>query len=85
MSEWQPGREPGLTELCPICVFLLESEEANPPTKPGKRSMVTVYLPEHLITTLDRVYLQRRMQDRKAQKSHIVAEALHAYFEHLDV
>ena len=66
-------------------IFLLESEEANPPTKPDKRSMVTVYLPEDLITTLDRVYLQRRMKDRKAQKSHIVAEALHAYFEHLDV
>ena len=66
-------------------IFLLESEEANPPTKPDKRSMVTVYLPEHLITALDRLYLQRRMTDRKAQKSHIVAEALQAYFKHLDV
>jgi hypothetical protein len=66
-------------------IFLLESEEANPPTKPDKRSMVTVYLPENLITELDRVYLQRRMKDRKAQKSHIVAEALQAYFERLDV
>jgi hypothetical protein len=66
-------------------IFLLESEEANPPTKPDKRSMVTVYLPENLITELDRVYLQRRMKDRKAQKSHIVAEALKAYFERLDV
>jgi hypothetical protein len=66
-------------------IFLLESEEPNPPQTTDKRSMVTVYLPEELIHQLDQVYLQRRMKDRKAQKSHIVAEALTEYFKHFDV
>ena len=29
MSERQPRREPGLVDLCPICVFLLDSEEGQ--------------------------------------------------------
>jgi hypothetical protein len=62
-------------------IFLLESEEPNAPTRSDKRSMVTVYLPDELIHQLDQVYLKRRMQDRKAQKSHIVQEALERYFQ----
>jgi len=42
--------------------------------------MVTVYLPPALVERLDRVWLDRRMKDRKVQKSHIVAEALETYF-----
>lgn len=43
--------------------------------------MVTVYLPEALVDHLDRAWLERRLQDRKVQKSHLVAEALTAYLQ----
>jgi metal-responsive CopG/Arc/MetJ family transcriptional regulator len=43
--------------------------------------MVTVYLPPALVEQLDRAWLERRMHDRKIQKSHIVAEALEAYLQ----
>jgi metal-responsive CopG/Arc/MetJ family transcriptional regulator len=43
--------------------------------------MVTVYLPPALVEQLDRAWLERRMQDRKVQKSHIVAEALETYLQ----
>jgi hypothetical protein len=43
--------------------------------------MVTFYLPPALVETLDRVWLERRMKDKKVQKSHIVAEALETYLE----
>jgi hypothetical protein len=49
--------------------------------------MVTVYLPPALVEQLDRAWVERRMKDRKVQKSHIVAEALATYFqsEHANV
>ena len=46
-----------------------------------KRVMVTVYLPPALVERLDQAWLERRMKDRKVQKSHLVTEALEAYFQ----
>jgi hypothetical protein len=63
-------------------VFLVGSEPE--PVKDDKRSMVTIYLPDDLVHRLDQVYLQRRMKDRKVQKSHIVATALAEYFKTLE-
>lgn len=51
------------------------------PSESEKRIMVTVYLPPSLVGKLDRAWLERRMQDRKVQKSHIVAEALATYLQ----
>jgi len=67
-------------------VFLAQipSPDVAAPTAPSggeKRVMVTVYLPPALVEQLDRAWLERRMQDRKVQKSHIVAEALETYFQ----
>jgi len=66
-------------------VFLAQttlSDTAAPaaPPEAEKRVMVTVYLPPALVERLDRAWLDRRMKDRKVQKSHIVAEALETYF-----
>jgi hypothetical protein len=57
------------------------------PSEAEKRVMVTVYLPPVLVEQLDRAWVERRMKDRKVQKSHIVAEALATYFqsEHANV
>jgi hypothetical protein len=46
-----------------------------------KRVMVTVYLPPTLVDKLDRAWVERRRRDRKAQKSHLVAEALETYLK----
>jgi hypothetical protein len=67
-------------------VFLaqLPSSDVVVPTAPSggdKRVMVTVYLPPALVEQLDRAWLERRMHDRKVQKSHIVAEALETYLQ----
>ena len=67
-------------------VFLaqLPSPEVAAPTAPSggeKRVMVTVDLPPALVEQLDQAWLERRMQDRKVQKSHIVAEALETYLQ----
>lgn len=66
-------------------VFLAEREAAasEPPAPPPseKRVMATFYLPPALVDRLDRAWLERRMQDRKVQKSHLVAEALEAYLQ----
>jgi hypothetical protein len=62
-------------------IFLDAREPEPQPTAEKGRIMVTVYLPEHLVNTLDQVRCSRRMQDRKVQKSHIVAEALERYFQ----
>ena len=43
--------------------------------------MATFYLPPTLVDKLDRAWLTRRLKDRKAQKSHLVAEALEAYLK----
>ncbi len=55
--------------------------QLTPTGAAGKRVMATFYLPPALVDTLDRVWVERRMNDRKAQKSHIVAEALEAYLQ----
>ena len=62
----------------------LPSSDVVVPTVPSagdKRVMVTVYLPQALVEQLDRAWLERRMHDRKVQKSHIVAEALETYLQ----
>jgi hypothetical protein len=43
--------------------------------------MATFHLPPDLIETLDQAWLDRRRTDKKVQKSHIVQEALEAYFK----
>ena len=60
---------------------LSDSAATAVPSESEKRVMVTVYLPPALVEQLDRAWLERRMQDRKVQKSHIVAEALATYFQ----
>ena len=67
-------------------VFLVQlpSPDVAAPMAPSggdKRIMVTVYLPPALVEQLDRAWLERRMHDRKVQKSHIVAEALETYLQ----
>jgi hypothetical protein len=65
-------------------VFLAEREAeapSVPPASDDKRVMATFYLPPALVDRLDRAWLARRMQDRKVQKSHLVAEALDAYLQ----
>ena len=49
-----------------------------------ERVMVTIYLPATVAKRLDREWLARKMEDRKAQKSQVVSEALEAYFRTLD-
>lgn len=49
-----------------------------------ERVMVTIYLPPKVAKRLDREWLARKLDDRKAQKSHVVTEALEAYFQQLD-
>ena len=66
-------------------VFLADEPEAPQKVPAHKRTMVTFYLPPELVETLDRVWLERRMKDKKVQKSHIVAEALETYFEQRNV
>ena len=67
-------------------VFLAQTTPSDaaattaPPVE-EKRVMVTVYLPPALVERLDQAWLERRMKDRKVQKSHLVTEALEAYFQ----
>jgi hypothetical protein len=49
-----------------------------------ERVMVTIYLPPKVAKRLDAEWLDRKKEDRKAQKSHVVTEALEAYFQQLD-
>ena len=49
-----------------------------------ERVMVTIYLPPTVAKRLDREWLARKMEDRKAQKSQVVSDALEAYFRTLD-
>jgi hypothetical protein len=46
--------------------------------------MVTVYLPPRVAKRLDTEWLDLKKEDRKAQKSHVVTEALEVYFKQLD-
>jgi hypothetical protein len=58
-----------------------EASQTAPQAADEKRVMATFYLPPTLVDRLDRAWLTRRMQDRKVQKSHLVAEALDAYLQ----
>jgi hypothetical protein len=58
-----------------------EAQEARQQRTPEKREMVTFYLPPALVDKLDRAWIERRLKDRKVQKSHIVTEALEAYLK----
>jgi len=49
-----------------------------------ERVMVTIYLPPRVAKRLDAEWLDRKKEDRKAQKSHVVTEALETYFKSLD-
>jgi hypothetical protein len=48
------------------------------------RRMVTTYLPEPLVERLQEEWLKRVKADKKAQKAHIITEALERYFKDLD-
>ena len=60
-----------------------ESERAKEKEE-EERVMVTIYLPATVAKRLDREWLARKMEDRKAQKSQVVSDALAAYFRTLD-
>jgi len=57
--------------------------EASAPT-PQKRKSVMVQLPEDLVKWRDTIWRERLAVDDKAEKSHIVEEALRAYQTKLD-
>ncbi len=57
--------------------------EASAPT-PQKRKSVMVQLPEDLVKWRDTIWRERLAVDDKAEKSHIVEEALRAYRTKLD-
>ncbi len=57
--------------------------EASAPT-PQKRKGVMVQLPEDLVKWRDTIWRERLAVDDKAEKSHIVEEALRAYRTKLD-
>ncbi len=57
--------------------------EASAPT-PQKRKSVMVQLPEDLVKWRDTIWRERLAVDEKAEKSHIVEEALRAYRTKLD-
>lgn len=48
-----------------------------------RRINVSFYFSPALVEKLDRAWVHRRLQDRKIQKSQIVAEALEAYLKEL--
>jgi hypothetical protein len=60
-----------------------ENEQAKEKDE-EERVMVTVYLPPKVAKRLDAEWLDRKKVDRKTQKSHVVTEALEAYFKQLD-
>ncbi len=57
--------------------------EASAPT-PQKRKSVMVQLPEDLVKWRDKIWRERLAVNEKAEKSHIVEEALRAYQTKLD-
>ena len=61
-----------------------EPEQVKDKDAEEERVMVTVYLPPKIAKRLDTEWLDRKKEDRKAQKSHVVTEALEAFFKHLD-
>jgi len=68
-------------------VFFLAEKPENELAKEREeeeRVMVTIYLPPTVAKRLDREWLARKMEDRKAQKSQVVSDALEAYFRTLD-
>ena len=68
-------------------VFFLAEKPENEQVKEKEeeeRVMVTIYLPPAVAKRLDREWLARKMEDRKAQKSQVVSDALEAYFRTLD-
>ena len=60
------------------------SDERAKEKEEEERVMVTIYLPATVAKRLDREWLARKMEDRKAQKSQVVSDALAAYFRTLD-
>ena len=61
-----------------------DSELAKEKDTEEERVMVTIYLPPKVAKRLDAEWLDRKKEDRKTQKSHVVTEALEAYFNQLD-
>jgi len=59
-------------------------QPAAPETTPQKRKSVMVQLPEDLVKWRDTIWRERLAVDDKAEKSHIVEEALRAYQTKLD-
>ena len=74
-----PSKEATTTPFQPVAASPQIPAEAA--AKEQKRVMATFYLPPALVDKLDRAWLNRRLKDRKAQKSHLVAEALEAYLK----
>lgn len=48
---------------------------------PQRRVKATFWLPEELVQTLERAWLERRARDPKATKSQIAEEALRAFLQ----
>ena len=61
-----------------------ENELAKENEDEAERVIVTIYLPPKVAKRLDAEWLDRKKEDRKTQKSHVVTEALEAYFKQLD-
>jgi hypothetical protein len=61
-----------------------EPERVKDEDEGEERVMVTIYLPPKVAKRLDAEWLDRKKEDRKTQKSHVVTEALEAYFKQLD-
>jgi hypothetical protein len=61
-----------------------EPSRAPRPAAAAPRRMVTTYLPEPLVERLQEEWLKRVKTDKKAQKAHIITEALERYFKDLD-
>ena len=53
-----------------------ETPGASTPAPSTKRIMATFYLSPAAVEKLDRVWLARRMRDRKAQKSQIIEDLI---------
>ena len=64
------------------------AESSNVLSKPKnteRRRMVTTYLPPHIVDRLHQVWLSRVQKDPKAQKAHIITEALERFFNEPEV
>lgn len=71
-------------------VFFSTPEEPQKPVQAARTTaakeatvMTTVYLPQSIADQLDEIWLERRKKDKRLQKSHVVTEALRAYFTSL--